>query len=339
MAHVKLKDIAEMLNVSIPTVSKALNGSKEISEETRQKVLNMARILNYTPNQLAINLRNNESKTIGVIVPSMVHHFFSRVIEGIIEGAEKAGYLVILLQSNEKLALEKQQVDLLMDKRVDGILVSLSNETNEFLHLKKILKRKIPLVLFDKVEPSINCSKVMIDDEKAAYKAVMHLIKKGHKRIAHFRGDGIPKISRERFEGYKRALADSGITFDESLVYVCDNNDDFSDGYRNAQKMLSEHDDVEAVFAITDLVAIGVIKFFNEINVKIPGQIAVFGFSNWLMSSVVSPTLSTVNQPAYEMGSTALELLLNEIENNRDSEPGSHCEYILPTELVIRESC
>ena len=327
-----------MLNVSIPTVSKALNGSKEVSEETRQKVLNMAKILNYTPNQLAINLRNNESRTIGVIIPSMVHHFFSRVIEGIIEGAEKEGYLVILLQSNEKLALEKQQVDLLMDKRVDGILLSLSNETNEFLHLKKVLKRKIPLVLFDKVEPSINCSKVMIDDEKAAYKAVMHLIKKGYKRIAHFRGDRIPKISRERFEGYKRALIDSGIAFDESLVYVCDNNDDFGDGYQNAKKMLLEHDDIEAVFAITDLVAIGAIKFFNEGNIKIPDQIAVFGFSNWLMSSVVSPTLSTVNQPAYEMGSTALELLLNEIEGKRKSEPSAHCEYILPTELVIRES-
>lgn len=338
MAHVKLKDIAKMLNVSIPTVSKALHGSKEISEETRQKVLHMARILNYTPNQLAINLRNNESKTIGVIVPSMAHHFFSKVIEGIIEGAEKAGYLVILLQSNEKLELEKQQIDLLIDKRVDGILLSLSNETNQFLHLKKILKRKIPLVLFDKVESSINCSKVIIDDEKAAYKAVMYLINKGYKRIAHFRADPIPKISRERFEGYKRALTDSGIAFDESLIYVCDNNDDFVDGYRNAQKMLLEHDDIDAVFAITDLVAIGAIKFFNENYIKIPDQIAVFGFSNWLMSSVVSPALSTVHQPAYEMGSTALGLLLNEIEDKRKSESFSPCEYILPTELIIRES-
>jgi len=134
------------------------------------------------------------------------------------------------------------------------------------------------------------------------------------------------------------ALKDNGIEFDESLVYVCDNNKDYEDGYVNAKKMLSEHDDIDAVFAITDMVAIGVIKFLNEKQIKIPAEIAVFGFSNWFMSSVVSPALSTVDQPGYEMGATALELLLKEIEETKDSKPYIHSEYILPTNLIIRES-
>jgi len=339
MKQVKLKDIAEKLGVSIATVSKVLNGTNEISQATKDRVLHAARLLNYTPNQIAVNLRRSQTKTLGVIIPTAAHHFFSKVIDGIIEKAEQEGYLVIILQSNEKLSLEKQQVNLLLEKRVDGILMSLSNKTNEFIHLKKILSKDIPLVLFDKVEPSIKCSKVRIDDFKAAYDAVSHLIKKGYKKIAHFRGDFHPKNSIDRFEGYKQALLDHNIKFDPSLIYMCNNNSDFEDGYNNAKKMIFEKKEVDAIFAITDLVAVGIFKYLKKKNIKSPEDIAVFGFSNWFMSSVVTPTLSTVHQPAYEMGITAIEILLSEIDNTKKGIHSTHKDVILPTELVHRESC
>ncbi len=339
MPQIKLKDIADKLGLSKSTVSKALNGSFEISEATKKKVLHMARLLNYTPNQIAVNLRKKQTKTIGVIIPTTVHHFFSKIIDGIIKRAEKDGYLVIILQSNENFNLEKKQVNLLIDQRVDGILISLSNKTNEFVHLKKILNRNIPLVLFDKIEPSIKCSKVKIDDFEAAYNSVAYLINKGYKKIAHFRGDFNPKNAADRFKGYKQALLDHNIEFDPALVFMCNNNSDFEDGYSNAEKMISNHIEVDAVFAITDLVAIGVIKYLKEQHIRVPEDIAVFGFSNWFMSSVMSPTLSTVDQPAFEMGETSMEILLSEIRNIKQQKTVIHKEVILPTKLVIRNSC
>lgn len=339
MEQTRLIDIANKLGVSAGTVSKALKDSHEISVATKQKVLHIAKQLNYTPNQSAINLRAQRTKTIGVIIPTTVHFFFSKVIDGIIERAEKEGYLVIILQSNEQLLLEKKQVNLLINKRVDGILISLSNETNKFAHLKKIISKNIPLVLFDKIEPSINCSKVRIDDYEAAYSSVSYLINKGYKKISHFRGELISKISIDRLEGYKQALIDNNIAFDLSLVYICPNNSDFEDGYSNAKKMMSDHPDIDAVFTVTDLVAIGIIKYLKEQEIKIPEGVAVFGFSNWFMSSVVSPTLSTVDQPSYKMGIASMEILLNEIENLTQKKPIIHKEVILPTRLIIRESC
>ncbi len=339
MPQITLKDIANKLGLSKATVSKALNGSFEISDATKKKVLHAARLLNYTPNQVAVNLRKKQTKTIGVIIPTTVHHFFSKIIDGIIKRAEKDEYLVILLQSNENFSLEKKQVNLLLDKRVDGILISLSNKTNEFVHLNKIIKRNVPLVLFDKIEPSIPCSKVVIDDFKAAYNSVVYLIKKGYKKIAHFRGDFNPKNAVDRFEGYKQALIDNNIEFDPTLVFMCNNNADFEDGYASAKKMITTGIKVDAIFAITDLIAIGAIKYLREQQVQIPEDIAVFGFSNWFMSSVVTPTLSTVDQPAYKMGEMSMEILLSEIRNLQQHNDITHKEVVLPTKLVIRNSC
>ncbi|WP_340203582.1 LacI family DNA-binding transcriptional regulator [Ascidiimonas sp. W6] len=338
MSRTKLKDIADKIGVSIATVSKVLNGSDEISEATKRKVLHTARLLNYTPNQIALNLKKQQTKKLGVIIPTTAHYFFSQVIEGFIERAEQEGYLVIILQSNEKLSLEKQQVNLLIEQRVDGILISLSNLTNQFVHLQKILSAGIPLVLFDKVEQSIECSKVRIDDFEAAYKAVSYLISKGHQRIAHFRGEFSPKNSTYRFEGYKQALIDNHIEFDTSLVYHCDSNRSYKGGYTNAKKAILEHPNLDAIFSSTDLAAIGIIKCFNELQIKIPDDIAVFGFSNWFMSSAITPALSTVNQPAYEMGITAMEILLNEIKCIKSGNSVIFKDVILPTKLILRDS-
>lgn len=338
MEPITLKDIANALNISVTTVSKALRGYLDVGASTKKAVLKMAKEMNYTPNTVAVNLRTQQTKTIGVIIPSIVHQFFSNVMDGIINEAEKHGYLVITLQSNEKLEFEKKQLHLLQQKRVDGILISLSNETYQFDHINELLQNKMPIVMFDKIGKLVQCSKVIIDDRLAAYNAVSYLIEKGYKRIAHFRGSLQPQNSIDRFLGYKKALIDHGIKFDSSLVYLCDNNDDFNDGYHNAKKIVSEHHDVDAIFAITDVVAVGILKYFNENNIKIPEDIAVFGFSDWFMSSVVTPTLSSVVQPGFEMGRKATEILIEEIKLERKKIPYSFQKIVLPTSLVIRKS-
>jgi LacI family transcriptional regulator len=339
MEPITLKHIAEQLNISVTTVSKALKNYPDVSKDTKKKVRKLAKKLNYVPNSYAVNLRTKSSKTIGVIIPATVHHFFSNVLKGIIRVAGKKGYLVILLQSNENFKLERKQIDLLLNKGVDGILISLSNKTNSYKHLQKVVDHEVPLVLFDKITKSIQCSKVIINDRQASYEAVTYLIKKGYKNIAHFRGDLNPQNSIDRFLGYKQALLDHNINYDKNLVYTCNNNSDFEDGYNNSKKLFEEDKHiVDAIFTITDVVAIGVLKYLNDNNIDVPKQVALFGFSNWFMSSVVSPSLSTVNQPGFEMGKKAAKILLKEIRFKKESIPYSFSEIELPTKLIIRES-
>lgn len=340
MKTITLKQIAEELNISVTTVSKALKDYPDVSKKTKQRVLDLAKKLNYIPNSFAVSLRMRQSKTIGVIVPTTVHHFFSNVIKGILKEAEKKDYLVILLHSNENYELEKKQVDLLISKGVDGILISLSNKTNNFEHLQKIISHGIPLVLFDKIAKTVKCSKVIIDDRKAAYDAVSYLIKKGYKRIAHFRGDLNPQNSIDRFLGYKQALLDHDIDFDPTLVYMCNSNSDLEDGYNNAEKLLKDHgNNIDAIFTITDLIAIGIMKYFTDHNIKIPEDIALFGFSNWFMSSVINPGLSSVEQHGYEMGEKSAYIVFQEIDSKHNNILIEPQTIILPTKLIIRESC
>ncbi|MBD0833486.1 LacI family DNA-binding transcriptional regulator [Aestuariibaculum sediminum] len=339
MRTVTLKQIAEELNISVTTVSKALKGYSDVSKETKKRVLDLAERLDYTPNSFAVSLRMRQSKIIGVIIPDTVHYFFSIVIKGILKVAEQHDYMVILMQSNEKFELEKKQIDLLLSKGVDGILISLSNNTKRFDHLQKVIKHDIPLLLFDKIAKTVNCSKVYIDDRKAAYDAVTYLINKGYRRIAHFRGDLNPQNSIDRFLGYKQALLDNNIPFDPKLVYMCNNNTDFDDGYNNAKQMFEDHGHtIDAVFTITDLISIGIIKYCDDNGIKVPDDLALFGFSNWFMSSVINPELSTVEQHPFKIGETSAEILFDEIKRKLNDEPIEYKKVVIPTELVIRKS-
>ena len=339
MSGVTLKQIAEQLNVSVATVSKALKGYKDVSPKTRKKVENLVKELNYSPNLSAVSLRTSQTKTIGIIIPTIVHHFFSEVIQGVLKEAEAKGYMVILLQSDERYEMEKKQIELLINKGVDGILISLSNETTNDGSLQKIQSRGIPIVLFDKISKTFHCSKVMIDDRLSAYNAVTHLLQKGYKRIAHFRGGYNPQNSIDRFLGYKKALEDFGIPFDDSLVYVCDNNSDYEDGYRAAKDLIQNSGkNVDALFTITDVLAVGAMKYFEDEGLRVPKDIAVIGFSNWFMSSVITPSLSTVYQPGVEMGKRAVEVLCDEIQAKRNHKPFAYQNIILPTYVISRDS-
>ncbi|MBC3846119.1 LacI family DNA-binding transcriptional regulator [Winogradskyella echinorum] len=339
MKPVTLKQIAETLNMSVSTVSKALKDYPDVSKKTKRLVKETVDLLNYKPNAFAVNLRTKESKTIGLIIPEVVHHFFSSVIKGIIARAEKKGYLVIILQSNESYELEKKQIDLLLSKRVDGILISLANGTGNFKHLNDLISQDLPLVMFDKIAKIVNCSKVIINDRKAAYTATQHLIDTGCKRIAHFRGPLLPQNSIDRFLGYKKALTDNGLPYDPSLVYICECGDNsFEEGKESARKLLNDHTDVDGIFINTDMVAIGAITEFNKLGIKIPEDISVVGFSNWFMSSVISPTLTTINQPGYEMGKEAFKLLYKEIKNRKQNSPIKLKTIELETKLIKRGS-
>ena len=337
MKETTLKEIAEALGISITTVSKALKNYPDVSEKTRKAVLALAEELNYTPNSFAVNLRTKESKTIGLIIPEVVHHFFSNVINGIIAEAEKNGYLVIILHSNESLELEKKQVALLVNKRVDGIIMSLSNESNNDFHIKEILRKEIPFVQFDKISKLISSSKVIINDQKAAMEAVQHLIDKGCKKIAHIRGPENPQNAIDRFIGYKKALEKNGIPYDSKLVYSC-KNVTFEEGIEFAKQIVDEHPDVDGIFVITDLVAVGVLAYFNEKGIQVPNQIAVIGFSNWFMSQVITPKLSTVDQPSYEMGVAAFSLLLEEMICRKDGKVFIPRTIELETSIIERDS-
>lgn len=337
MKNTTLKEIATKLGISITTVSKALKGYSDVSPKTKKAVLDLAQKLNFTPNSYAVYLRTNESKTIGLIIPEVVHHFFSGVINGIIDEAEKNGYLVIILQSGESLELEKKQVDLLINKRVDGIIISLSNESNNDAHLKEILRRDIPLVQFDKISKLIPSSKIIIDDQKAAFNATQHLIDVGSKKIAHIRGPLNPQNSIDRFLGYKKALEKNKFIFDSSLIYTC-KGAGFEEGYAFTKQLLIDHPDADGIFAVTDMVAIGAISYLNEINVKVPEQIKVIGFSNWFMSQVITPKLSTVDQPSYTMGVESFKVLFDELQMKKEGEKFSPRIVELETSIIQRES-
>jgi LacI family transcriptional regulator len=337
MKPTTLKDIAIKLNISVTTVSKALKGYSDVSKTTRKAVFQQAEKMNYSPNSVAVNLRTRQTKTIGVIIPTISHQFFSKVINGIIEEAEKNGYLVIILQSDESTKQEKKLIKLLINKRVDGILISLAAENDSSKHLQKIIDKKIPLVLFDKISKILKCSKVVVNDREAAYNATTLLINSGCRKIAHFRGPLNPQNSIDRYLGYRKALEDNNIEFDKSLIYTC-KKVTFEEGYEFAKEIHEQNMDVDAIFAITDLVAIGAIAYLNKVNIKIPEEISVIGFSNWFISAVILPPLTTVEQPGYKMGEKSIKLLFEEINSKNKGEDFEPKTIVLKTLFRLKIS-
>ena len=337
MPRTTLKKLAAILGLSPATVSKALKNYPDINADTKKRVIDLATSLNYQPNSLAQGLRNKESKIIGLIIPEIVHHFFSNIISGCIKAAEKRGYLVILLQTNESFEQEKNHLKILMNKNVDGILLSLSDNTTQHKHIKQVIDRGIPIVLYDKISKLIKSSKVVIDDQKAAFNATQYLIDSGCKKIAHIRGDLKPQTTIDRFIGYKKALAKNNIPFDNSLVYRCKSLT-FGEGFRIAKKIIQDHEDVDGVFAFTDLLATGVLKRFNELKIPFPEQVSVMGFSDWFLTKITTPTLSSVHQPGFEMGQQAFELLYKDICTLKKGEEIIPQIIEIPTYIIPRNS-
>lgn len=328
-----IRDIAIKLNISVSTVSRAIRDMPEVKKETRKLVLEMAKKLDYEPNKIAQGLRIKKTNTIGVIVPAVTLHFFSSVISGIQETANKLGYNVMFCQSNESFETEKANIHTLLSSRVDGLLISLSRETNTMDHLTSLQKKNIPLVLFDRVFDKVDTSKVMVDDYDGAHNAVSYLIKTGCKNIAYLGGPRNLSISNHRLNGYKAALNDHKITPDPEMYAFCEHLEE--DTIRETERMLNFNNPPDAIFCFNDPVAITCMQFLKERGIKIPEDISIIGFTNEPIAALVEPSLTTVSQPAYEMGKAATKLIIDQIESKEDIKEEVK---ILKTSLIIRNS-
>jgi LacI family transcriptional regulator len=331
--QVTIRDIAIKLNVSVSTVSRALRGQPEVNQETRNAVMEMAKKLNYEPNMIAKGLRNNKTYTLGVIVPDLATHFFASNISGMQDVASQMGYNIMICQSNENYESEVANINALVSARVDGILISLSRETNSFEHLTNLIDREIPLVFFDRVAQEIETPKVIVDDHDGAFKAVEHLILTGCKRIAHISGPENLAISINRKKGYLDALEKYNIPFDERLIIHSTLTDEAA--AKDTHTLLNLPEPPDAIFGIIDSVAVQAIQVIKDKGFKIPEDISVVGFTNSPVSFYIDPSLTTVSQPAYEIGKLSAQLMLDQINNPSND---NQKEIIVKTELIIRNS-
>ena len=330
---VTLKDIARYLNLSPSSVSRALKDHPEISLKTKMQVMEVAARLNYRPNVVARGLKKRQTDTIGVIIPEIVHYFFSQVISGIEEVAYNEGYTVMICQSNEKYDREINNVHTLLAHQVAGILVSVSKETSGFEHLQEIKKEGIPLVFFDRAVPELIVDQVINNNREAACQATRHLLEQGCVRIAHFAGPQNLMIGRERKEGYLQALSDAGIPAETAWCTVADS---FEKAYEEVVHLHRSGNIPDAVFCSNDLTALGAMKALRNLGLRIPGDVAVVGFSNGIFSEISDPSLSTVDQHGYEMGALATRMLLNRIRQEGEGAPPS--TKIIAGDLIIRDT-
>lgn len=316
MEAITIKDIAKALNLSTSTVSRALRGSYEINPETKKLVLEYAGKMNYHPNPIALSLKENRSRAIGVIVPEIANHFFSQAINGIEAVAYDRGYHVVIFQSHESYERECSNIQHLVGRKVDGVLISLSGQTTDVSHLQEIQNRGVPLVVFDRISNEIEANKVIADNFQGAFEATEHLILSGRKRIAHITSPSLLYTTNERLEGYKAALEKHGIPFDENLVRYC--------GFEpeEARQVIFELLDTQkpdAIFTASDRLALDSFAAVKAKGISIPDQVAFIGFTNLQVAHLLDPPLSTVVQPAFEIGKTAAEMLLDTIENKRNT--------------------
>ncbi|MCD4793906.1 MAG: LacI family transcriptional regulator [Bacteroidales bacterium] len=329
--QVTIKDIAKQLGISASTVSRALKDHPDISEKTKIKVKALAKELNYKPNAIALSLQSSKSNIIGIIVPQIVHHFFSTVISGIEEYAGKKGYNVLICQSNESVDKEIINTQTLISSRVDGIIVSRTKNTEDFKHFRNIQNSFIPLVFFDRTCHGLKTDKVIIDDYKAAYEATEYLISTGCKNIVHFSGPENLKISSKRMWGFRDALKKNSIPFKEEYIINADN---LEDGQNETEKLIRNNKIPDGIFAVNDMTAAGAINALKKNNIKIPDKVSVIGFTNGLISAITDPPLTTVEQNGYIMGCKSAKLLINRIENI----DAPLISEIIPTKLIIRDT-
>ncbi len=331
--QVTIKDIAKILGISVSTVSRALKSHPDISDETKNHVNDLARKLNYQPNALALSLRSNKTNTIGVIIPEVVHHFFSSVISGIEDVAYDRGYNVMVCQSNELYQREVINAKALLSNRVDGVLVSIAKTTVNFDHFRTYQDQSIPMVFFDRICPEIITDRVIFNDEAGAFMATEHLINIGCKKVAHFSAPQNLLIGQGRFAGYQRALRHNNIPFETRLVLNCDTRED---GMELTVPFLNKNPDIDGIFAVNDSTAIAVMQEIQNMGKKVPEDIAVIGFGDGPNALIAYPPLTTIEQKGYEMGREAINLLLNKIEN--ESFADNFQTKVLSPSLIARAS-
>ncbi|CAM2838831.1 LacI family DNA-binding transcriptional regulator [Flavobacterium frigoris] len=335
---VTLKQIAKELDVSISTVSKSLRNSLEIGEETRLKVQAFAKFYNYRPNNIALSLKNRKTKTIGIIIPEIVHHFFSTVINGIEHVANENGYSVIICLSDDSFDKEVRNMEMLANGSIDGFIMSLSKETQfkgDYHHISEVIDQGMPVVMFDRVSDEILCDKVIIDDKLAAYEAVQSLIDKGRKKIALVTTVDYVSVGKLRTDGYTKALLDNGLPFNEKLIIKIED----VDTCEIIIGKLLEDKAIDAVFAVNELFAVTSIKAANKIGLNVPKDLAVIAFTDGIISKYSTPTITTVSQSGVKMGNRAAKMLIDRLESETEQEEDeNYTTEVIETHLIERES-
>jgi LacI family transcriptional regulator len=337
---VTLKQIAKELDVSISTVSKSLRNSSEIGEETRLKVQAFAKFYNYKPNNIALSLKNRKTKSIGIIIPEIVHYFFSTVIDGIEQVANENGYSVVICLSDDSFDKEVLNMEMLANGSIDGFIMSLSKETQfkgDFHHITEVINQGMPVVMFDRVTNDILCDKVIIDDKAAAYEAVQSLIDSGRKKIALVTTVDYVSVGKLRTDGYEKALLDNGLPFNEDLIIKIEDVD-------TCEITISQllHDRAfDAVFAVNELFAVTIIKTASKMGLKVPEDLAVIAFTDGIISKYSTPSITTVSQSGKKMGNKAAKMLIERLEaehEDDDEENENYTTEVIETHLIKRES-
>jgi LacI family transcriptional regulator len=330
-----LKQIAKELGVSVSTVSKALNGSPEISEPTKQRVQEYAKLKNYKPNVIGLSLKNRKTKTIGVIIPNILNSFFAKVFSGIEKVADEKGYKVITCISNESLEKEINALEMLSNGTIDGFILSIAEESQKlqkFDHFTNIINEGTPIVMFDRIADEVHCDKVIVDDFESAVNAVEHLIKTGCKKIALLSAIDNLSVGKLRAKGFYKALENNGIKVDENLVVLTNNNEEFNS--RIGGFYIKNTPD--GVFAVDEHASVTALKLGIQNGYKIPQDLSIIGFADGVWSRRMTPSLSTVSQHGPEIGEVAAQLLIDKLESKEETFTFS--TKTIKTELRQRDS-
>ncbi len=342
---ITLKQIAKELDVSISTVSKALRNSPEISDDTKQKVQAFAKLYNYRPNNIALSLKNRKTNTIGIIIPEIVHHFFSKVIRGVELVANNRGYNVIIGLSNESFAKEVINMEMLANGSIDGFILSISKETQQlqdFHHFNETMSQGMPIVMFDRVVSEISCDKVIVDDLNGAKNAVEKLVQNGCKSIALITTKDYVSVGKLRTQGYLEALEEHKINPKAQLILKIDDTVDFESRLdmleKEIEQLFKSNKDIDGVFAVNELYALSAMKVARKLGLDIPNDVQVIGFTDGVLSKHATPSLTTVSQHAQQMGERAADLLIDKLEQEYETEEETFQTIVIATDLVERES-
>ena len=337
MAHKKkatIKDIANVLNISTAAVSKALHNDSRISEKTKKAVRQVAKNLNYQPNHLASALRSGKSYLVGVIVPKTRSNFFSSVVQNIEEVLNKEGYSVIITQSNESYEKECKSIDTLLYTQVDGIIASMANETVDLDYYEKIKAKGIPLITFDRGENNLNVDYIGIDDYNSSHIIIDHLVGQGCKKIAHIGGFRHTRIYNNRIRGYVDALRKHNLSLREE--WLLESSLTLEDGREKMEQLLKLDEIPDAVYAAGDYAALGALQVLQERNISVPKEMLLVGFGNEPFTSLISPSITSVNQHSTIIGQKAAETFLKYVK--LDEVKQSLNKIILEAELIVRDS-
>ncbi|MBQ0907282.1 LacI family DNA-binding transcriptional regulator [Flavobacterium sp. F-328] len=334
-AKATLKQIAKELNVSVSTVSKALNDSPEISDQTKIKIKEYAKLKNYKPNVIGLNLKNRKTKTIGVIIPNILNSFFAKVFSGIEKVADEKGYNVIMCISNESSEKEAHTLEMLSNGTTDGFIVSVSEEAQkneDYQHFSAIINDGTPIVMFDRIAEGVDCDKVIVDDFDSALNATQHLIDLGCKKIALFSSVDNLSVGKLRAEGYLKALADNNIAVDESIIIRTDAEEDLKS---KVDAVFAQG--IDGIFALEENDSVAALRFAVKKGFRVPEDISIIGFADGILASRrLSPSLTTVSQHGIEIGEVAATLLIDRLESNEEHLP--YETKVIKTKLKERES-